>query len=95
MLTGAFNALVKVNLDVRCLRLFACSVNLSQSPHTAEDRDMNKPGHHEEMKIVGCKLPPCEREAVQAAARQAGKSVNAWLQALIREKLEKGSARAA
>lgn len=55
---------------------------------------MNK-SHHEEMKIVGCKLPTGEREAVQAAARQAGKSVNAWLQALIREELEKGSARAA
>ena len=94
MLTGAFNALVKVNLDVRRLHGFACSVNLRQSPPTAEDRDMNK-SHHEEMKIVGCKLPTGEREAVQAAARQAGKSVNAWLQALIREKLEKGSARAA
>lgn len=55
---------------------------------------MNK-SNHEEMKIVGCKLPAGEREAVQAAARQAGKSVNAWLQALIRDELEKGSMRAA
>lgn len=55
---------------------------------------MNR-SNHEEHKVVGCKLPLSECDAVQAVARQEGKSVNAWLQALIREALEKGHARAA
>lgn len=51
--------------------------------------------HEESIKVVGCKLPLAECEAVRAAAEREGKSVNAWLQDVVRAALGTGHANAA
>ncbi len=42
----------------------------------------------QETKVVGCKLPIAECEAIRAVAEREGMTVNKWLKLVLREALE-------